>query len=450
MRREGFSGRVGLIAAAAGSAIGLGNIWKFPYILGRNGGGAFLIVYLICIAIIGLPLVLTEFAIGRKGQANAVQAFENIMPKKKFWKFAGTLSMITSFIILSFYSMIAGWVFAYMFKYMTGSLSKVPVSGLTDYFNNLAGSYEPIFWTVVVLAITAFIVHSGIKDGIEKCSKILMPVLLVLLGVLMVRSLTLDGAMEGIKFLFKPNFSSLDGKAFLEALAHCFYSLSIGLGILITFGSYTSKEEDIPKVALSLTLADTGIALIAGLVIFPAVFAYGFEPTAGVGLIFMTIPAVFNEMPLGTLFGSLFFLAVGVAAITSTTSLLEVATSVVTEKFNISRTKAVVMLTALLGALSVLSILSFGDLSDVTIFGKTFFDIFDFSTEKIFLPAVGLMTCLFAGWVWKPKNVEEELCCGGNSTFKLSKIYSFIIKFVAPVAIICIFLYFSGIYKIFS
>lgn len=446
MKRDGFGSKIGVIAATAGSAVGLGNIWKFPYVTGLNGGAAFLLVYLLCVVLIGLPIVISEFSIGRAGKANVVRSFRNLVPKK-FWGLTGILSTITTFIILSFYSMIAGWVLAYIFKSVTGKLSSVPTEQLPDYFNSLISEpMVPILCTLLVLCLTAFIVISGVKNGIEKYSKILMPILFVLLIVLMVRSLSLEGASKGLEFLFKPNFSKLTTKGVLEALGHSFYSLSIAMGILVTFGSYIGEKEDIVNLSISVTITDTLVALMAGVVIFPAVFAYGFEPEAGPKLIFITLPAVFKSMPLGNLFETLFFILIAIAAITSTIALLEVVVAVVTEEFNLERKKATILISLGLFVLAIPSILSFGPWSHIKIFGKGFFDLFDFIASNVFLPLGGFMVCIFVAFAWGTNKVKEEVFQGKSSL--IIKTYSMIIKYLAPIAIVVIFIYFTGVLKI--
>jgi len=440
MKRDGFSSKFGMLAAAAGSAIGLGNIWKFPYITGQNGGAAFILVYLCCIALIGLPIMMSEFVLGRKTQANAAGSFKKIESEKP-WFLTGHLAVATAFIILSFYAMIAGWVFSYIGRSATGKLIAVAPDQLGSYFGNIISSgAEPMFWTFAVLAVTALIVISGVKNGVEKYSKILMPLLVGILVLLMVRSVTLDGASKGLEFLFKPDFSKLTTKGVLEALGHAFYSLSLGMGIILTYGSYVGKKENIFKLALQVTIADTVIALMAGVVIFPAVFAYGLEPAAGPSLIFITLPAVFSEMPFGAVFETLFFLLIGIAAITSTISLMEVVVAFVTEEFNMTRKKATVLIASALFLLSIPSTLSFGAWSEVNVFGKNFFDLFDFIASNIFLPLGGLFVCIFVGWVWGTKNAVDEITSGGLYKFNYETVYSVIIKFVAPAAITIIFL----------
>ncbi|QEK10977.1 sodium-dependent transporter [Crassaminicella thermophila] len=446
MKRDSFGSRLGILAAAAGSAIGLGNIWKFPFITGQNGGAAFILVYLLCIALIGLPVMLSEFVLGRKTQANAAGAFKAIEQDKP-WHLSGYIAIATAFIILSYYAMIAGWIFSYIGRAATGKLMTIAPEQLGDYFGSIIGSnVEPMVCTFLVVALTAFMVMSGVKDGIEKYSKILMPVLLVILVGLMIRSVTLDDASKGLEFLFKPDFSKLTTSGVLEALGHAFYSLSLGMGIILTYGSYINKKENILKLALQVTIADTLIALMAGIVIFPAVFAYGFKPDAGPGLIFITLPAVFQEMPFGALFETLFFLLVGIAALTSTISLLEVVVAFVTEQFNIARKKATILLALAIYLLSIPSTLSFGMWSGIKMFGgKTFFDLFDFVASNISLPLGGILVCIFVGWIWGTENAVKEITSNGLYVFKYNGLYDFIIKFLAPAAIIVIFLNSTGL-----
>ncbi|QZY54874.1 sodium-dependent transporter [Crassaminicella profunda] len=445
MKRDSFGSRLGILAAAAGSAIGLGNIWKFPFITGQNGGAAFILVYLFCIALIGLPVMVSEFVLGRKTQSNAAGAFKAIEPEKP-WYLSGYIAIGTAFIILSYYAMIAGWIFSYLGRSITGELITIAPEQLGDYFGGVIGSnIEPMFCTFLVIAFTAFMVLSGVKDGIEKYSKILMPVLLVILVGLMIRSVTLDGASKGLEFLFKPDFSKLTTKGVLEALGHAFYSLSLGMGIILTYGSYINKKENILKLAFQVTIADTCIALMAGTVIFPAVFAYGLEPNAGPGLIFITLPAVFREMPFGAVFETLFFLLVGIAALTSTISLLEVVVAFVTEQFNLTRKKATLLLAVVIYLVSIPSVLSFGAWSGITMFGgKTFFDVFDYTASNILLPLGGLFVCIFVGWVWGTENAVKEITSNGLFAFKYKGLYDLIIKIVAPAAITVIFLNANG------
>ncbi|WLF70676.1 sodium-dependent transporter [Clostridium septicum] len=451
MNRENFSSRLGLLAAAAGSAIGLGNIWKFPYITGQNGGAAFILVYLGCIFLIGIPVMLSEFAIGRKNQVNAVESFKKIAPNTK-WHWTGYLATATAFIILSFYAIIAGWVFSYIWRSAFGALRGVAAEGFGDYFSVLtANPVEPMIMTLLVLTITSVIVFFGIKTGIEKFSKIAMPLLLVLIVLLIIRSVTLPGASAGLEFLFKPNFSNLSVHGVLEALGHAFYTLSLGMGIILTFGSYTKKSENLVSLSYQVAIADTIIALMAGMVIFPAVFAYGLEPTAGPGLLFITLPAVFKSMPFGQFFEFMFFVLIAIAAITSTVSLMETAVTFISEQFNLSRKKTILIITSGLFALAIPSVLSFGPLKNLKLLGeRSIFDTLDFITGQIFLPIGGILICLFVAWVWGTNNAEKEISSDGKFEFKLKGLYSISVKYIAPLAILIIFLYGLGIFNIFK
>lgn len=445
MKRESFGSKFGVLAAAAGSAIGLGNIWRFPYMAGKNGGAAFIFVYLIAVIVIGTPLMISELALGRKTKTNSMGAYKKIRPKSK-WKYTGLLAVITSFIILSFYSIIAGWVFTYLQQSVVGKLIKVAPNQLEGYFTTLSSNtFSSLFWSGIVVGVTAFIVIAGIQNGIEKYSKLLMPILFFTLVALMIRSLTLKGAGEGLEFLFKPDFSQLTGKSLLEALAHAFYSLSLGMGIIITYGSYIDKKESILPLSLQVIAADTIMALMAGIVIFPAVFAYGFEPQSGPSLIFITLPAVFQAMPLGMIFEILFFVLIGIAAITSTISLLEVSVSFVTEEFKMNRKKATIILALGAFALSIPSTLSFGLWQNVKIFGMSIFDFMDYMASYVFLTLGGLFTCVFVGWIWGTEEAFSEVTSDGLHKVPGYQVYRFIIKYIAPIAIGLIFLSSTGI-----
>lgn len=443
--REGFGSKLGILAAAVGSAVGLGNIWKFPYIVGQYGGAAFIFVYLLCIAIIGIPVMLVEFALGRRAGTNAVGAFK-LKETKAPWHFGGYLAVATSFIILSFYAIIAGWLFSYIRRSITGHLFTASNSDFGGYFNSLASStIEPLVATALVLLVTAIICISGVKAGIEKAAKILMPVLFALLIFLMVRSVTLPGANAGIDFLFKPDFSKITPKAVLEALGHAFYSLSLGMGIILTYGSYVDKKQNLGVLTLQVAIADTLIALMAGIVIFPAVFAFNMEPAAGPGLIFITLPVVFEQMPMGNIIAILFFLLIAIAAITSTISLMEVSIAFVMENFNLKRKGATVGVTIGLFLLAIPSVLSFGSWEHIQVAGKGFFDLFDFIASNIFLPVGGILLCIYAGWVLGMNNIKDEVTNGGLISFKGEKFYTFIIKYIAPIIIFIILLFSTGV-----
>lgn len=447
MKRETFNSKLGVLAAAAGSAIGLGNIWRFPYITGQNGGAAFILVYIICIALIGVVMMMSELALGRKTNSNPIGAFKKLNPKGK-WHYTGILAVLTSFIILSFYLMIAGWVFSYFISSLTGQLLHIAPENLSAHFETISSStFNVLFWNFIVIVVTSYIVISGVQKGIEKYSKILMPILLFTLIALMFRSVTLEGAKDGLDFLFKPDFSKLTTQAILEALGHAFYSLSLGMGIIITYGSYIDKGEELKSLSFQVILTDTVIAIMAGIVIFPAVFAYGFEPAAGPALIFITLPAVFQSMPFGGIFETLFFLLVGIAAITSTISLLEVSVSALTEEFDLGRKKAILIISFALFLLSMPSSLSFSSWSGVKIFGLSIFELLDFIASYIFLPIGGILTCIFISWIWGTKNAFNEICGETVNASKSYSIYNFLIKYIAPLAIFIILLYSTGIIK---
>lgn len=440
VQRDGFSSRLGIIAAAAGSAIGLGNIWKFPYITGVYGGAAFILVYLICIALIGLPVMLSEFVIGRRAQKNAIGSFHKLAPKSP-WFATGWIGFVAAFVILSFYGVVAGWTLDYVFKaVMNGFAGKSPdqIGGMFDTL--ITGSFTPIIWQWIFMALTAVVILAGVKDGIEKYAKILMPLLLVIIIVLDIRAITLPGASEGIAFLFKPDFAKVTPEAIMSALGHAFFSLSLGMGTMITYGSYIGKKEDLSVTALQVTIADTGIALLAGLAIFPAVFAFGIEPGAGPGLVFVTLPNVFNQMPGGYFFGILFFVLLAVAALTSSISILEVVVAYFAEDLNMNRKKATVVGALAITALGSVQALSYGTLADVTIpflshGPQALLDWMSLLSDHM-LPVGGLFISLFVGWKMKKEDVMDELTNGGvlqETTWV--NMYMFLTKYVAPIGI---------------
>lgn len=447
MKRDNFGSKFGVLAAAAGSAVGLGNIWKFPYVTGKNGGGAFLLLYIACVALMGVPVMIAEFSLGRKTQANAVDAYKKLQGKGP-WYLAGILAVITPFIILSFYSIIAGWVLSYVVGSATGKVVNISTGELGNYFTQVtSGVYTPMFWTFLVIVITAAIVIAGVQSGLEKYSKILMPALFVILVVLMIRSVTLKGSSQGLEFLFKPDFSKLTGTSVLEALGQAFYSLSLGMGIIITYGSYIKKDENLISLSAQVAITDTLVAILSGIVIFPAVFAYGLEPNSGPALIFITLPTVFHSMPFGSFFATLFFTLVAIAAITSTISLLEVSVAFITEKFKINRKVATIIIALGTFLLSIPSSLSFGPWAEVTIFGKNIFDALDFLASNIFLPLGGIFVTLFVGYVWGINNAMVEITNEGAIKFNLKKLFTFVIKILAPIAIFLILLFSTGIIK---
>jgi NSS family neurotransmitter:Na+ symporter len=446
--RESFGSKFGVIAATAGSAIGLGNIWRFPYVAGENGGGAFLLIYLGFILIIGIPVMLSEFVIGRAGQQNAFGSFRKLAPGKP-WSLIGLMGVAAAFMILAFYTAVAGWTLEYIYQSLVnGFKGKSPAELETMFSDFQSGSIRPVIWFFVFMGLTAFIIMSGVKKGIEKSTKILMPVLLILLLIMAIRSVTLPGAMDGIKFLFMPDFSKITTKSVLEALGQAFFSLSIGMGTLITYASYVPKDNNLGGTALSVATADTMIAILAGVAIFPAVFAFGIAPGSGAGLVYITLPNIFQQMAGGYFFSLVFFVLLGVAALTSTISVLEVIVAFFAEELGMKRKAATWTATALVSILGVMAALSWGALSGVKIFGQTIFGILDYTSANILLPLGGFFIVLFVAWFFGRDQSRAELSNDGSVRTGYLPFYMFIIRFIAPLCIAFIFLQGLGLIKV--
>jgi len=448
LQRDGFGSRLGIIAAAAGSAIGLGNIWKFPYITGIYGGAAFIIVYLICIAAIGFPVMLSEFIVGRRAQKNAIGSFKKLAPGTP-WFLTGWMGVAAAFMILSFYGVVAGWCMEYIVKAATNAFAGQSVEAIGGMFGGFISSVgKPLFWTVLFMGITGWIVVAGIKDGIEKYSKVLMPLLLLIVIILDIRAITLPGGGAGLEFLFKPDWSKISAEAVLVALGHAFFSLSLGMGTMITYGSYIGKKENLGETAIQVTIADTLIALLAGVAIFPAVFAFGIEPAAGPGLAFITLPNVFQMMPGGYIFGILFFMLLTVGALTSSISILEVVVAYFAEELKMNRKKATIIATVAITLVGVLCSLSMGPVFPTLFFGKNFFDLMDWTSANILLPLGGLLITAFVGWAMSKKDVEDEVTSGGEIKVSYLPLFTFLAKFIAPIAIAIVFLNGIGLLKL--
>ena len=444
--RGSFSSKFAVIAATAGSAVGLGNIWRFPYLAGENGGGAFLLVYLLCVVIMGIPVMTSEFVIGRAAQRNAYGAFKKLQPKNHRWHYVGILGIAAAFMILAFYTTVAGWTLEYFFQSVTGNLFK-PDGDYATVFNEFSsGSVRPVIWFLVFMGLTGFVIVSGVENGIEKYSKILMPLLFVLLIVLAIRSVTFDGAGEGLKFLFKPDISKINGDVFLKALGQAFFSLSIGMGTLITYGSYIKKDDNLATSAAWITLIDTLVAVMAGVAIFPALFAFGGSPASGPGLVFAVLPEIFEQMPLGSVFAALFFILLSIAALTSTISILEVVVAYLVEELKMSRGRATLLAMISASMLGILAALSFGPLSGFTVGGQNIFGMLDYVTSNIMLPIGGLCVVIFVGWVLKPSVRIRELTNNGKLSSRFYPAYIYIVRFVAPVAIALVLLYSLGFF----
>jgi NSS family neurotransmitter:Na+ symporter len=446
--RDAFASTLGAFAATVGSAIGLGNIWKFPYLTGSNGGAAFVLTYLLAVAFVGLPVMVVEHVIGRRTRLNAVHAYGSVRPHQKFWAGIGWAGMVAAVLIMAFYTDVAGWVFAYVFKSF-GAL--VAGSSLTPgIFGTLAsGTWEPICWQIVVLVVTTVIIATGVSKGIEKVTKTLMPLLFLLLVVCDIRALTLPGAAAGVTYLFKPDLSKLTGTVLLSALGLAFFKLSLGMGTMTTYGSYLPKQVRIVPNATRVALADTTVSLLAGLAIFPAVFAFGGTPAGGPGLLFNTIPLIFSKMPLGNLFVVLFFILTAIATIGAMVSLIEVPVAWMIERGHLARPLAAALTGSVMFMLGALATLSQSHvLADVKIFGKNFFDLFDFASSNVLLPVGGLAIAVVGGWVISRKDFRKELNHGYAAEPWHGRIVLAFVKFLSPVLILLILLNSLGVIRL--
>ena len=441
-QRGFWRSRWGFILAASGSAVGLGNVWKFPYIVGQNGGGAFVLIYLICIFVIGTPIMLTEFSLGRKTNRNPVGAFDQLKPNS-LWVGIGYMGVLAGFFILSFYGVVGGWTFAYIVKSITGSVLEFasPKEAAVFFDSFIGNTGEVLFYHAMFMGTCIAIVLKGVHGGIEKACDILMPTLVVILFLLMLRSLTLDGAMDGVAFYLTPDFSKVDIHVVLIALGQAFFSLSLGMGCMITYGSYLSDKESLTSSTVYVVIFDTLIALLVGMVIFPAVFSMGLEPTEGPGLVFSVLPTVFASMPLGHGVAIIFFILLAIAAITSGISLLEVVVAYFIDQRGWQRKKAVLVVGSAIFAFGIPSGLSFGIMADVKLLGMNFFDHIDNIASNYFLPLGGMLTAIFVGWIWGTKNVHEEIEKYENKfSFPWSQCWEFLIRYITPVAVGIVFI----------
>lgn len=432
--RSSFSGKLGFVLAAAGSAVGLGNIWRFPYLAAKYGGGIFLLVYLVLAVTFGFTLMTAEIAIGRKTRKSSIEAFASLNKK---YSFLGILSSFVPMIILPYYCVIGGWVAKYFAVFVSGEAAAASVDGYFEGFIGKTG--EPLFWFALFVAVTAVIVLLGVEKGVEKASKILMPILIVLTLVVTVYSLTLPGVMEGVKYYLLPDFSHFSATTVLAALGQLFYSMSLAMGIMVTYGSYMKREVDLEKSVRHIEIFDTGIAFLAGLMIIPAVFAFsGGENTvgAGPGLMFITLPKVFGQMPLGTVFGAAFFLLVFFAALTSSISLMETVVSIFQDKFHWKRKTTCLLVTAGALLVGIPSSLGFGVWDGFQPLGMSILDFFDFLSNSVLMPVVALLISLFVGYVIGTKTISEEV--RQSSPFKGEKLFIVVIKYIAPICIVAI------------
>ena len=441
--RVNFGSKIGAILAAAGSAVGLGNIWRFPYEAGNHGGAAFILIYLACVFVLGMPIMIAEFTVGRRAKASTGKAFGILAPGTQ-WKWLGRLGVLSGLLILGYYSVVAGWTLEYIVTSVSnGFANKGPEDFVAIFQNFSQDPVRPIVWCLTFLFLTHFVIVKGVKDGIEKSSKVLMPILFILILVLAVCSMSLPDASKGLEFLLKPDFSKVNADVFLGAMGQAFFSLSLGMGCLSTYASYFGSDTQMGKTALSVGVIDTMVAILAGLIIFPAAFSVGIQPDAGPSLIFITLPNVFQQafggVPfLAMIFSLMFYVLLALAALTSTISLHEVVTAYLNEQFGISRGRAALWVTGFCVVTGVLSSLSLGVWDD-KFFGLGFFDLLDFVTAKLMLPLSGLLVSLFVGWYLKRSLSYEELTNYGLQKAPYFPIYMFILRYLAPIAIVLIF-----------
>ncbi|MEF2096328.1 sodium-dependent transporter [Bacillus sp. CFBP9009] len=439
-KQDQWTSKLGFILAAAGSAIGLGAIWKLPYMTGLNGGGVFFLLFILFTLLIGAPILIAEFTIGRNAQKDAISAYKHIAPGKP-WALIGYGGVVASIILLSFFSVVGGWIISYLARSFTGSLSNLTQEEYGNFFNKIISNpYETVIAQLLFMVFTIWVVQGGVSKGIEKANKYMMPSLFILFIILLIRSLTLDGAMEGVKFFLKPDFSALTGETILLALGQSFFALSVGVSVMVTYASYLSKKEDITKSAFSVVGLNIFISLLAGLVIFPAVFALGFSPSSGPGLVFVVLPAVFNEMALGGIFMFIFFILLLFATLTTAFSILEIVVAAMIKGDAAKRKKASWIAGITVFLIGIPSALSFGVLSDVKIFNLSIFDFADYLTSNIALPVGALFISLFIGYQMKRIEVQKEFESGADPGRSLFKLWYFLIRYIVPIMIILVFL----------
>ena len=447
--RDNFGSKLGVILATAGSAVGLGNVWRFPYMAGENGGAVFIIIYVVCVLMLGIPCMISEFIVGRNGHANTARAFRQLAGGTP-WAAIGYMGVLTGFLITGYYAVVSGWCLQYVWASLIGHLQGDPAYFRT-YFSELSSDpVKPVLWTVIILGMTYLIIEHGVRAGIERASKLLMPTLFILLLIIVVAACLLPGAGKGIEFLFHPDFSKITGDVFLGALGQSFYSLSIAMGCLCTYASYFSKYTNLTKSATQIAVIDCMVAILAGLMIFPAAFSVGVQPDSGPSLIFITLPNVFQQafaaFPLiGYIISLLFFILLSLAALTSLMSLHEVSTAFFQEELHTTRKRAALWVTILTAIIGAFCSLSLGAVDGLVIFGQSLFDWFDFITGQIFLPVVGFLTCIFIGWVVPHKVVHDEFTNWGELRGRFFHFYIFLVKYICPLAILIIFLHQLGL-----
>ena len=453
--RANFGSKLGVILATAGSAVGLGNVWRFPYMTGENGGAVFIMIYVICVVLLGIPCMISEFIVGRNGRANTARAYRELAGGTP-WALIGYMGVLTGFLITGYYAVVSGWCLQYVWASLIGHLQGDPEYFKT-YFTELSTDpIKPVLWTVIILGVTYLIIEHGVRNGIERASKMLMPTLFILLLIIVGASCMLPNADKGIEFLFKPDMSKFTGDVFLGALGQSFYSLSIAMGCLCTYASYFAKETNLTRSASQIAIIDCVVAILAGLMIFPAAFSVGVNPDSGPSLIFITLPNVFQQafasMPvIGHCISLLFFVLLSLAALTSLMSLHEVSTAFIHEEMLMSRKKAALIVTILTAIIGTFCSLSLGAVDGMVIFGKSLFDWFDFITGQVFLPIVGFLTCIFIGWFVPHQIVRDQFTNGGSfksiGYVRMFHVFLFLVKYICPLAILLIFLHQFGLLK---
>ena len=444
--REQFGSRIAFVLASMGGAIGLGNIWKFPYLVGQHGGAAFIVVYLLALLLVATPVLMTEFAIGRKTGTSYTTALKKLLPGKK-WYLLGIIGVIALTLTLSFYGGIAGWTVAYLTKSITGSYSGMGADEIGAMFGSFsADPFQMVFWLGVMLLITTVIVLRGVKGGIEKVCNILLPIMFVFIIFLAIRAIMLPGADAGLAFYLIPDFSNLNAETVMAAIGQAFFSLGVGCGNLVIYGSYLDRKKTIGSSTIMVALGDTSAAILFGLIIFPSAFAFNIEAGMGPPLVFITLPAIFAQMPFGMAIGAVFFIMLFFACLTSTICIMEAIVGFLVDELKIARKKATWIVAGVVFVIGSVMMMSFGPLADVLVFGKTIFDFFnDTVVSAILLPLGALLMVLLVGWILKPKTILDEMNLGDG--LKVNRYYTITIRYIAPIAIILMFLQLIGVIK---
>ncbi len=444
--RATLGGKLSAVLVAAGSSVGLGNIWRFPYVAGDNGGGAFLVIYILCVLLLGLPIMVAEFSVGRASHKNAVGAYRALAPG---WSFLGYNGVLAAFLILGFYFVVSGWTAEYMIHSLTGDIAHYTTAeeykSLFETF--IRNPWRPVLYTCLFVLATHFVITLGVQKGIERSAKVLMPLLFVILIALSIHSLLMPGGGAGLEFFFKPDFSKVTPSTVLVALGQAFFSLSIGIGTMVTYASYFKPDTNLRHTALNVTILDSLVAILAGVVIFPAVFSVGIEPSSGPSLVFITLPGIFNGMPWSMVWSTIFFLLLVVAALTSTISLHEVITAYFHEEWHLNRRAAAWTTTASTIVLAALASLSLGVLNGWKIFGLDLFNLLDFLTANILLPAGGFFTCIFVGWKLDKRVLQAQITNNGELKFRIYGIFIFLLRYICPAVLALIFLDNLGVFK---